>query len=69
MNAIVAFVEDLGVDQFPHVVDESGELWRAYGVTSQPSFYFINDDGTANGYVGAMGVEGMSEQLEIILGS
>ncbi len=69
LDAIVSFVEDLKVDQFPHVVDESGALWREFGVTGQPFFYFINDDGTAQGYLGAMGVEGMSEQLEMLLAS
>ncbi len=69
MPAIVAFVEDLGVGEFPHAVDSGGDLWRAYGVTNQPSFVFLNDDGTSVGFQGAMGVTGMSEQIEVLLAS
>ena len=67
LDAIVAFVDDLGVSDFPHAVDSTGEIWRAYGISNQPSFFFINDDGAAEGFVGAMGVEGMSERIDILL--
>lgn len=69
MDSIVAFVDDLGVGAFPHAVDSTGEIWRAYEVTSQPSFYFINDNGEATGFLGAMGVDGMSERIDILLQS
>ena len=69
LDAIVAFVDDLGVGDFPHAVDSTGEIWRAYGVSNQPSFYFINDDGAATGFVGGMGVDGMSENIDILLNS
>lgn len=69
MDAIVSFVEDLDVGDFPHAVDSTGDLWRAYGITSQPSFFFLNDNGDAVGFLGAMGVEGMTEQIEVLLNS
>lgn len=64
LDAIRAFIDDLDVDGFPHVVDESGEIWVTYEVTTQPSFAFLNDDGTGEVFVGAMGVEGLTEQVE-----
>lgn len=69
MPAIVAFVDDLDVGGFPHAVDSGGDLWRAYGITNQPSFVFLNDDGTSVGFLGAMGAAGMSEQIEVLLAS
>lgn len=32
---------------FPHLIDRDGSLWASFGVTSQPAFVFVNDDGAA----------------------
>ncbi len=69
LEPIQLFVSNLDVGSFPHVVDENLEVWGAYGVTSQPTFAFLNDDGTFEVRGGSLGVEGLSERIEGLLAS
>ena len=39
-------------------------MWGRYQVTSQPAFVFINDDGTVETRMGAMGLDGLTEVAE-----
>lgn len=47
-------MDDFGLDGFEHIADTNGEIWQAFGVTAQPAYVFINDDGTLSRQVGAM---------------
>lgn len=69
LDAIRSFIDDLDVDAFPHAVDETGEIWAAYQITTQPSFAFLNDDGTGEVYVGALGTDGLTARLEDLTSS
>ena len=64
VEAIEAFVTDLSVDGFEHVIDIDGVVWQHFGVVSQPAFSFINDDGTVETRIGAMGEDGLREAIE-----
>lgn len=48
------FVAEYGLDGFEHVADPGGQVWSAFGVTAQPSYVFINDDGEIARQVGAL---------------
>ena len=65
-DAIAGFVDNFDVGGFEHIIDEEGVIWERYGVTSQPAFTFINDDGTVETRGGAMGVEGLTEAAEAL---
>jgi len=39
---------------FEHIADSGGEIWSAFGVSAQPAYVFINDDGTMARQVGAL---------------
>ena len=67
LPAIQDFVADLDVGSFPHIVDEELDIWGAYEVRSQPSFAFVNDDGTFDVRGGSLGVEGLSERIDGLL--
>ncbi len=67
LAAINEFIETLDVSDFEHAVDVDGSLWASYGITTQPSFVFINDDGQASTHVGALGVAGMQERLDALV--
>ena len=69
LPAIQAFVSDLGVGNVTHAVDEELEIWGAYGVRSQPTFAFLNDDGTFDVRGGSLGVGGLSERIDRLLAS
>lgn len=45
-SAMADFVSRHGLEGMPHVVDIDGELWLRFGVTYQPWWVFVNDDGT-----------------------
>ncbi len=40
------FISTHGVDAFHSVDDPLTQLWMRFGVTSQSSYVYINDDGT-----------------------
>ena len=63
-GAIEGFVEKYNVGQFDHIIDTDGVLWSKYGVMSQPAFTFINDDGTVDTRLGALGSDGLTEAVE-----
>ncbi len=65
-SAMEAFVNDLGVDAFSHVIDEDGSLWEQFDVRTQPAFAFINDDGTVTLHTGPHGPEGLASQIDAL---
>ncbi len=69
LDAIREFIDTLEVDAFPHAVDETGTIWASFNITTQPSFVFLNDDGTGETHVGALGVDGLSSRLEMLTNS
>ena len=42
------FVSTYGVGNMPHLPDENGDLWTAFGVSYQPRWYLIRADGTSD---------------------
>ena len=67
LSAMEAFVEDLGVGAFPHVANEDLEIWFQYEVRSQPAFVFIDDDGSFETVIGAMGESGLTSMIDELL--
>lgn len=64
LDEMLNFVNDLGVDRFPHIFDEDGSVWSDYGVLSQPAFVFINDDGETSLHTGALGRDELTNRVE-----
>ena len=54
------------MSSFDHAVDADGTLWSSYGITTQPSFIFIDDSGEPTTHVGALGIEGLTERLTVL---
>ncbi len=69
VEAINGFVDTYQVQGFEHIIDEGGLIWQRYGVFSQPAFAFINDDGTVETNIGAMGLDGLTEAAEGLIAS
>jgi len=69
ITAMESFVSDLGVDGFPHIVDLELEIWTRYDVASQPSFVFIDDDGSVETVLGAMGADALTSRVDALLSS
>jgi thiol-disulfide isomerase/thioredoxin len=49
------FVDDHGVGGFKHVYDTDGSVWELFGVTGQPAFAYVDDDGTFTVQQGGIG--------------
>ena len=69
LDAIQGFIDDRGVTGFPHIADQSGEVWSAFDVRGQPAFVFINDDGTIAGEAGSLSEAGIVERLDALVAS
>ena len=52
-----------------HVYDETGDFWESYGVRSQPAWVFIDDDGTAEVLISRLGVDGLNERIDALVGA
>ena len=61
------FVTDTGVDAFTHLDDRDGSIWASYEVFAQPAYAFISDDGRLETFPGALGAEGLTEIIELLL--
>ncbi len=69
LEPIQDFITNLDVGGFNHVADEDLVVWKEYGIRSQPSFAFINDDGVVEVQGGSMGVDGLSERIDALIAS
>ena len=58
------FVARHDLTSFPNVADESGDLRSKLGVFGQPTWIFVDADGTSEKVFGALGEEGLVERLE-----
>lgn len=63
------FIDRHGVDAFPHLVDDDGALWERFGVITQPSWVFVDDDGTVRDVVGILGEDGINEEIDRLVAS
>jgi len=61
-----AFVEDTGVTGFEHLIDTESAIWEALGVFDQPAFAFVDDDGTVDVHVGALGEGELTSRVEAL---
>lgn len=57
------FVTETGTESVTHVADVPGDVWREFGVVSQPTFVFVNDDGRTQAFAGALGHAALLDAL------
>jgi peroxiredoxin len=68
-EAMENFVADYALEDMTNLSDESGDIWSSFGVTSQPSWLFINDDGTHELVFGRLGAEGLRSRIDTLKAS
>lgn len=61
------FVVETGTAGFIHIADLDGSIWSTFGVFAQPAFAFINDDGSVETFVGSLGKQALTEQIDELL--
>lgn len=57
------FVSETGTGGLTHVVDDSGSIWSSYEVAAQPAYAFLDDSGSVEVVVGALGEEALVERM------
>lgn len=63
------FIDGLGVGAFTHLIDLELEIWRAFQISDQPAWAFINNDGTIEVYIGPLGQDGITSAVESLIES
>lgn len=61
-----AFVSETGTGGFQHVSDASGDLWKQFGVASQPSFVFVDADGHATRVTGSLDADQLTQRVSAL---
>lgn len=64
-----SFIDRHDLGDIPHLVDDDGSIWERFGVFTQPSWVFVNDDGTVRSVVGILGEEGLDEEIDRLVES
>ena len=59
-----AFVKKHDLAHVRHVADEDGGVWRKLGVHGQPTWLFVDDDGTVVRHVGFLDEDGLAAKLD-----
>lgn len=62
------FVSQTGTGGFQHVSDQSGSLWKQFGVSSQPSFVFVDAQGHATRVTGSLDAAELKTRLTSLQG-
>ena len=58
------FVARHGLEDITHAIDPDGSLWAMYGVSYQPAWALVNQDGEVQVHAGALAGEGLDDALE-----
>lgn len=66
LAAIQGFIDQRGVAGFPHIVDETGDVWSSFDVRSQPAYVFVDDDGTLEN-TGSLSEASLVERVEALI--
>lgn len=66
--AMKDFVSQTGTENFPHLSDEAGEVWKRFGVTEQSRYVILDKDGRTV-YEGVLPAgEGLAEKVAGLTG-
>ena len=63
------FVASTGAVTLPHVVDDDGSAWAAFGVVSQPALALVSTDGSVELVSGVQRRDALHQRLADLLGS
>jgi thiol-disulfide isomerase/thioredoxin len=67
-EAMKGFVDKAGVGAFPHLADETGDIWRKFEITEQSVYVLLDQDGIPV-YTGNLpGGQGLADKLGDLLG-
>lgn len=56
-------------DSMPQVIDADGRLWARFGVSYQPAWAFVDDDGQVDVHAGPLYGDGLVQRVEALVAS
>lgn len=65
--AMQAFVSDTGTESLTHIADTGGEIYTGFGVTSQTTFAFVDDDGSIEIVRGPLDESELRERTQALI--
>ncbi len=68
-DALRAFVDRYGVDEFTELADTDAAVWARFGVTRQPAYAFIKPDGHVEVVTGSLAEAELNRRLQALTGS
>lgn len=66
LDAMKKFVADHQMTGFPHLADLDGSVWKRFGVTAQPTFAFVREDGSVELLTGAPTEEELDQRVSAL---
>ncbi|WP_286055407.1 MULTISPECIES: redoxin domain-containing protein [Mycolicibacter] len=69
LDALRAFVDRYGVDEFTELADTDAAVWARFGVTRQPAYAFIRPDGRIEVVTGSLAEAELNRRLQVLTGS
>jgi hypothetical protein len=63
------FVTDTGTGDLTHIADTEGSIYTGFGVSSQTTFAFVNDDGTIEIVRGPLTVDDLRSRTQALIDS
>jgi thiol-disulfide isomerase/thioredoxin len=67
--AMQGFVSDTGTGDLTHIADTEGSIYTGFGVSSQTTFAFVNDDGTIEIVRGPLTVDDLRARTQALIDS
>ena len=67
--AMQGFVADTGTGDLTHIADTEGSIYTGFGVSSQTTFAFVNDDGTIEIVRGPLTVDDLRSRTQALIDS
>ncbi|MFC3894865.1 redoxin domain-containing protein [Lentzea rhizosphaerae] len=67
LDAMKKFVADHQMSGFPHLADLDGSVWKRFGVTAQPTFAFVREDGSVELLTGAPTEEQLDQRVSALM--
>ena len=62
-----AFVTGTGLTDMVHIDDTDLEVWMRFGITGQPAWALVDDDGSTRIHRGAYGEAGLLEATRALI--
>lgn len=69
VSAMRDFVSTYGVGSFPHLNDLDGAVWQRFGVTVQPAYAFVGEDGSVELVKHTLSEQELTERVDALSGS